>query len=105
VMRTSGLLLPTEKMQMRTGTPGLSLPHQSMTLPWAVIAKSKTDALNTSALNRRNLDASIARSIRTSSTKSSTAKNKLMGGMGRYVNRVVTVELLAISALGASNLQ
>jgi hypothetical protein len=108
VMRTSGPHLLTEKMQMQTGTLlclGLSLPHQSTTLLWGVIAKFKTDAPNTSALNRRNLDASIARSIRTISMKSFTVKNKLTGGMGQYANRVVTVELLDISALGASNLQ
>ena len=105
VMRTSGPHLLTEKMQMRIGMLGLSLQHQSMTPLWAVTAKSKTDAPNTSALNRPNLDASTARSIRISSMKSSTAKNKLTVGMGQYVNRVVTVELLAISALGASNPQ
>jgi hypothetical protein len=107
-MRTSGPHLLTEKMQMRTETllcPGLCLPHKSTTLLLAVTAKSETDALNTSALKRRNLDASTARSIRTSSTKSFTAKNRLTVGMGQYVNRVVTVGLLAISALGASNLQ
>ena len=108
VMRTSGPHLLIEKMQMRTETllyPGLCLPHKSTTLLLAVTAKSKTEAPNTSALNRRSLDASTARSIRTSSMKSSTAKNKLTVGMGPYVNRVVTAELLAISALGASNLQ
>jgi hypothetical protein len=108
VMKTSGPHLLTKKMQMRTETPlcpGLFLPHKSTMLLWGVTAKSKTDAPNTSALNRRSLDASTARSIRISSMKSSTAKNKLTAGMGQYVNRVVTVELLAISALGASNPQ
>jgi hypothetical protein len=105
VMRTSGPHLLTEKMQVRTGTQWLSLPHQSTTLLWVVTAKSKIETPNTSALNRRNLDASTARSIRTGSTKSSIARNKPTVGMGQYVNRVATVELQAISALDASNRQ